>query len=217
MTTDPTTSEPTTSEPTTSEPTREQPQQDALDLDVVPGGVRGALEAVLMVVDEPVPEVALAAAVALPVDRVREVLRQLADEYTEQRRGFELRQVAGGWRVYSREEFGPVVQRFLLEGQTARLTRAALETLAVIAYRQPVARGRISAIRGVNVDGVVRTLVARGLVAEVGQDGETGATLYGTTRFFLEKMGLGSLDDLPALAPYLPEEDALEQLAEGHG
>ena len=214
---EPMTSERTTEQGTTDERTTEEHLQDVLDLDVVPGGVRGALEAVLMVVDEPVPEVALAAAVAQSVDRVRQLLQQLAHEYTEQRRGFELREVAGGWRVYGREEFAPVVQRFLLEGQTARLTRAALETLAVIAYRQPVSRGRISAIRGVNVDGVVRTLVARGLVAEAGQDGETGATLYGTTGFFLEKMGLGSLEDLPDLAPYLPEEDVLEQLAEGHG
>ena len=131
------------------------------------------------------------------------------------RRGFELREVGGGWRFYSRPALAPVVQRFVLDGQTARLTQAALETLAVIAYRQPVSRARVSAVRGVNVDGVVRTLTTRGLVTEVGTDETTGATLYGTTTTFLERMGLGSLDELPALAPYLPDADVLDELAEG--
>jgi segregation and condensation protein B len=189
---------------------------EGLDLDVLPGGARSAVEAVLMVVDEPVPELALAAALVLPQHRVRALLEDLASEYAEQQRGFELREIAGGWRIFSRESFAPVVQRFVIEGQTARLTQASLETLAVIAYRQPIARSRVSAIRGVNVDGVVRTLVARGLVTETGHDPDSGATLYGTTGYFLEKMGLGSLDELPALAPYLPEVDALEELAEGH-
>jgi segregation and condensation protein B len=146
---------------------------------------------------------------------VRELLEELSAEYTAQQRGFELREVAGGWRLYSRPELAPVVQRFVLDGQTARLTQAALETLAVIAYRQPVSRARVSAVRGVNVDGVVRTLTTRGLVTEVGTDEHTGATLYGTTTTFLERMGLGSLDELPALAPYLPDADVLDELAEG--
>ena len=189
--------------------------EEGLDLDVLPGGARAAVEAVLMVVDEPVPELTLAAALVLPRDRVRSLLAEIAAEYDEQHRGFELREVAGGWRVFSRADFAPVVQRFVMDGQTARLTQAALETLAVVAYRQPVSRARVSGVRGVSVDGVMRTLATRGLVAEVGHDPETGATLYGTTGMFLERMGLGSLDELPALAPYLPEMDALDEMAEG--
>ncbi len=189
--------------------------EEGLDLDVLPGGARAALEGILMVVDEPVSEASLAAAVVLPRERVRALLEELSAEYTSQHRGFELREVAGGWRVYSRAELAPVVQRFLLDGQTARLTQAALETLAVIAYRQPVSRARVAAVRGVSVDSVVRTLTTRGLVAEVGTDPTTGAILYGTTTSFLERMGLGSLAELPALAPYLPEADVLDELAEG--
>lgn len=190
----------------------EQPVAEGLDLDVLPGGVRAAVEAVLMVVDTPVDELTLASVLVLPMERVRQVLTDLAAEYTDQERGFELRQVAGGWRVYSRPELAPVVQRFVLDGQTARLSQAARETLAVIAYRQPVSRARVSAIRGVSVDSVVRTLTVRGLVGEVGQDPQSGATLYGTTTSFLERMGVGSLDELPALAPYLPEVDVLDDL-----
>ncbi|HZI98320.1 MAG TPA: SMC-Scp complex subunit ScpB [Actinomycetales bacterium] len=181
----------------------------------MPGGARAAVEAVLMVVDEPVPDLTLAAALVLPRDRVRALLTEIAAEYNEQCRGFELREVAGGWRVFSRGDFAAVVQRFVIDGQTARLTQAALETLAVVAYRQPVSRARVSAVRGVSVDGVMRTLTTRGLVAEVGHDPETGAILYGTTGMFLERMGLGSLDELPALAPYLPEADALDEMVEG--
>lgn len=189
--------------------------EEGLDLDVLPGGARAAVEAVLMVVDEPVPDLTLAAALVLPRDRVRALLTEIAAEYNEQCRGFELREVAGGWRVFSRGDFAAVVQRFVIDGQTARLTQAALETLAVVAYRQPVSRARVSAVRGVSVDGVMRTLTTRGLVAEVGHDPETGAILYGTTGMFLERMGLGSLDELPALAPYLPEADALDEMVEG--
>ncbi len=191
--------------------------EEGLDLDVLPGGARAAVEAVLMVVDEPLPVLTLAAALVLPRDRVEALLTEIAAEYDAQARGFELREVAGGWRVFSRGEFSAVVQRFVAGGQSARLTQAALETLAVIAYRQPVSRARVSGIRGVNVDGVVRTLATRGLVAEGGHDPETGATLYCTTGTFLERMGLGSLDELPALAPYLPEVDALDDMQEeGH-
>ena len=125
-------------------------------------------------------------------------------------RGFELREAGGGWRIYSAAAYADVVGRFVVDGQQARLTQAALETLAVVAYRQPVTRGQVSAVRGVNVDSVVRTLTSRGLVAEVGTDPSTGAVLYGTTGYFLERMGLTSLDELPPLAPYLPEFDALE-------
>ena len=169
-----------------------------------------ALEAVLLVVEEPVADVMLASVLEHPVDVVTAALRTLADEYTEQGRGFELREVAGGWRFYSREEQAPWVEKFVLDGQAAKLTQASLETLAVVAYRQPVSRGRVSAVRGVNVDGVMRTLLSRGLVEEVGTEHETGAVLYGTTSYFLERLGLRSLDDLPELAPYLPELDTLD-------
>ncbi len=163
------------------------------------------LEAVLLVTDEPVPVRVLASVVEHPTGRVEQALTALADEYAASGRGFELRQVAGGWRLYTRAECAPWVERFVLDGQSARLTQAALETLAVIAYRQPVTRARISAVRGVNVDGVVRTLLARGLIAEAGQDADTAGTLYRTTPLLLEKLGLSSLEELPPLAPLLPE------------
>lgn len=199
-------------EPGQAETTPAQADELAFDVADLPGGARGALEAVLMVVDEPVPAIRLAAVLALPVAEVEELLAQLADEYVQQQRGFVLRHVADGWRVYSAPAFAQVVGRFVVDGQTARLTQAALETLAVVAYRQPVSRGQVSAVRGVNVDGVMRTLTSRGLVAEVGTDPVTGALLYGTTGYFLERLGLGSLDELPPLAPHLPGLDALDEL-----
>lgn len=167
------------------------------------------LEAVLLVTDEPVPAVTLAQVVERPTGQVEAELERLAAEYTAQGRGFELRQVAGGWRFYTRPDCAPYVERFVLDGQQARLTQAALETLAVIAYRQPVTRQLVSAVRGVNVDGVVRTLLARGLITEAGADEDTGATRYRTTAYFLERLGLQSLDQLPSLAPLLPELDDL--------
>ncbi|MFI9787842.1 SMC-Scp complex subunit ScpB [Kitasatospora sp. NPDC051984] len=163
-----------------------------------------------MVADEPVAEAHLASVLAASSGEVAAVLRELAAEYTAQGRGFELRQVAGGWRFYSRAECAAAVDRFVLDGQQARLTQAALETLAVVAYRQPVSRGRVSAVRGVNCDGVMRTLVQRGLVEEAGTEPETGAILYRTTNYFLERMGLRGLDELPELAPFLPEVDDVE-------
>ncbi len=189
--------------------------QPELDLDTLPSGARGALEAVLMVVDEPVTDLALAAALSITVPQVTELIAELATEYDETGRGFELRRVAGGWRIYSRAEYAPVVERLLLEGQTARLTQAALETLAIVAYRQPVSRARVGAVRGVNVDAVMRTLITRGLVEETGHDPETGAVLYGTTTYFLHRIGLTSIEELPALAPFLPEMDALDEVGVG--
>jgi segregation and condensation protein B len=168
------------------------------------------LEAVLLVADEPVAELQLAELCAVPQAAVVEALRALAAEYDEQGRGFELRPVAGGWRFYTRTECAALVERFVLRGQTARMTQAALETLAVVAYRQPVTRGRVAAVRGVNVDGVMRTLLARGLIVERGSEAESSATLYGTTPLFLERLGLDSLDELPALAPLLPDLEAFE-------
>jgi segregation and condensation protein B len=165
------------------------------------------LEAILLVTDEPVPAMTLAQVVERPTGEVEAALGALAGEYESQGRGFELRQVAGGWRLYTRADCAAFVERFVLDGQQARLTQAALETLAVIAYRQPVTRQRVSAVRGVNVDGVVRTLLARGLITEAGADEDTGATRYRTTSFFLERLGLDSLEQLPSLAPLLPELD----------
>lgn len=174
--------------------------------------LRTALEAILMVVDEPVSDVVLAQVTERPTEEVRAALAELSAEYDQQGRGFELRQVAGGWRYYTRASCAAYVEKFVLDGQQARLTQAALETLAVVAYRQPVSRARVSAVRGVNVDGVVRTLVARGLVEEAGQDPESGATLYRTTSYFLERMGMNGLDELPDLAPFLPEPEALDEV-----
>ena len=186
-------------------------------LEVAVAELRPSLEALLMIADQPLDDTTLASAVGAPVGDVRVALDALAEEYAEQGRGFELRNVAGGWRYYTREEFAPVVEAFVLDGQQARLTQAALETLAVVAYRQPVSRARVSAIRGVNVDGVIRTLVTRGLVEEAGEDHSTGAHLYRTTSYFLERIGVTSLDDLPELAPYLPDLDDLDDLEEQLG
>lgn len=175
--------------------------------------LRTALEAILMVVDEPVGEVLLAQVTERPTEEVRTALRALAAEYDQAARGFELRQVAGGWRFYTRASCAAYVERFVLDGQQARLTQAALETLAVVAYRQPVSRTRVSAVRGVNVDGVMRTLLTRGLVEEAGHDGEGGSILYRTTSYFLERLGLRGIDDLPELAPFLPELDTMDEVS----
>lgn len=171
------------------------------------------LEALLLVTDEPVPTVTLAQVAGEATEQVEQALAALVTSYEQRGSGIELRRVAGGWRLYTRADCAPFVERFLLDGQQARLTQAALETLAVIAYRQPVTRSRVSAVRGVNVDGVVRTLLARGLIADAGQDEDSAATLYRTTPLFLERLGLLSLDDLPALAPLLPELDELDDAA----
>ena len=171
-----------------------------------------SLEAILMVVDEPVSELVLAQITEFPTEVVFVTLQSLSDSYATQGKGFELRQVAGGWRFYSHPDLAPVVEKFVLDGQSARLTQAALETLAVIAYRQPISRARVSAIRGVNVEAVMKTLVTRGLVEESGIEHETGAILYATTSFFLEKLGLNRVEDLPALAPFLPDVDGLVEV-----
>lgn len=171
-----------------------------------------ALEALLLVVDAPTEADALAAAVEQPVARVRGALTRLSAAYASTGRGIDLRHTGGGWRFYTRETYAPYVERLLLDGQRARLTRAALETLAVIAYRQPVTRARVAAVRGVNCDGVLRTLVSRGLVQEAGIDGATQGILFRTTELFLERLGLSSMEDLPPLAPLLPDVDAIDDL-----
>jgi segregation and condensation protein B len=155
--------------------------------------------------------VVLAQVLERPRNEVGAELSALADAYQAEGRGFDLREVAGGWRLYTREECAPVVERFLTDGQEVRLTQAALEALAVVAYRQPVSRARVSAVRGVNCDAVMRTLTLRGLIEEQSTDPETGAILYRTTDYFLERLGLASLADLPELAPFLPDEVEDEQ------
>ncbi|WP_104115255.1 SMC-Scp complex subunit ScpB [Micromonospora chalcea] len=174
--------------------------------------LRGALEAILLVVDQPVSELVLAEVLEQAPERVGAMLDEIAAGYTAAGHGFDLRRAAGGWRLYTRPEYATYVERFVLDGQSVRLTQAALETLAVVAYRQPVTRSRISAIRGVNCDGVLRTLVGRGLVEECGTEADSGAYLYRTTTMFLEKLGLNSVDDLPPLAPFLPDD--VEELAD---
>ena len=164
-----------------------------------------------MVADQPLDHLTLAQAVGHPPGAVDTVLRELAVEYDEQGRGFQLRNIAGGWRYSTRDEYAPAVERFVLDGQQSRLTHAALETMAVVAYRQPISRSRVSAIRGVSVDGVMRTLVTRGLVEEAGVDKESGAILYSTSSYFLERMGLANIDELPDLAPFLPDMIDVEE------
>lgn len=180
--------------------------------------VEQQLEALLIVADEPLSAVGLATALDRPVREVRAAISRLIAEYNGEPaqagpgeaavepgrpRGFELREVAGGYRLYVRESLDPLVAAFVLQQSPTRLSQAALETLAVVAYRQPISRGAISSIRAVNVDGVVRTLVGRGLIVEVGQDPETGAILYGTDDELLGRLGIGSLEELPPLAPLL--------------
>jgi segregation and condensation protein B len=174
--------------------------------------LRAALEALLMVAGEPMTSATLATLTRTPQETVVTTLHDLAQEYAVQERGFDLRELAGGWRFWTRDNCAQVVERFVLDGQHGRLSQAGLETLAVVAYRQPVTRSRISAIRGVNVDGVVRTLVTRGLIEETGHDHETGAHLYRTTNYFLERLGLKSLEELPPIAAHLPMPDNVEEV-----
>lgn len=187
------------------------PQQPE-DLPVVPDPavLAGPIEAILLLATEPVPAGDLARALDVPVAPVETALRDLAGFYTETGRGFELREVGGGWRYYTRPEHAEVISAWVVDGQQSRLSQAALETLAVVAYLQPIARSRVSAIRGVNVDGVVRTLVLRDLITEVDRDPVSGAVLFGTTTGFLERLGLNSLTELPPIAPHLPDASALE-------
>ena len=191
----------------TTEPTEPAEPQVVPEHDLV-----GALEAVLLVVDAPVTEAALATAVGHRPARVRELLVDLAARYTAASSGIELRELGGGWRFYTRDRFAPVVERFVLDGAQSRLSRAALETLAVVAYRQPVTRARVAGVRGVNVDGVVRTLMSRGLIEDVGTDPDTGGLLYRTTDLFLERLGLSDLSELPSLGPLLPDIDGIDDV-----
>jgi segregation and condensation protein B len=181
------------------------------------GELGAALEALLLVVDTPVPADALAAALEQPAYRVAAKLRLMADELTARDSGIDLREAGGGWRMYTRARFAPYVERLLLDGTRSKLTRAALETLAVVAYRQPVSRVRVSAVRGVNVDAVMRTLLARGLITEAGVDPDSGAVTFATTELFLERLGLSSLADLPDIAPLLPDIDNIDDITASLG
>jgi segregation and condensation protein B len=186
----------------------------ALPVLVADSDLDAALEALLLVVDAPTEEESLADALGEPVARVRTALHRLAASYTAAGRGIDLRRVGAGWRFYTRDIHAPYVERLLLDGQRARLTRAALETLAIVAYRQPVTRARVAAVRGVNCDGVLRTLLTRGLVEEAGVDPQTQGVLFRTTELFLERLGLSSLEDLPPLAPLLPDVDSIDAIDE---
>ena|ERR1700736_3592997 len=172
------------------------------------------IEALLLVVDTPVPVATLATVTQQTTDRVEAAVRRMASELNDRGSGIDLREAAGGWRMYTRAQFAPYVEALLLDGARSKLTRAALETLAVVAYRQPVTRARVSAVRGVNVDGVMRTLLARGLITEAGTDSDTGAIIFATTELFLERLGLSSLSDLPDIAPMLPDIDMIDDLSE---
>lgn len=176
--------------------------------------LRSVLEAVLLVVDTPVTVEALAAVTEQSVHRIGATLCAMANTFTDRDSGIDLREAAGGWRMYTRAKFAPYVERLLLDGSRSKLTRAALETLAVVAYRQPVTRARVSAVRGVNVDAVMRTLLARGLITEAGTDPDSGATAFATTELFLERLGLSSLAELPDIAPLLPDVDAIDDLSQ---
>jgi segregation and condensation protein B len=175
------------------------------------------VEAILMIIDEPIGLVALAAAVGSPVPAVRQTIEALVEDYDGRgqgpRRGFELREVGGGWRLYVRDDHDDLVAEFVGGQAPARLSQAALETLAVIAYKQPVTRSQVASIRAVNVDSVVRTLLARGLITELFADSETGAINYGTTDALLQHLGINSLDELPPISPLL--DDGADGFDEG--
>ncbi|RFA13874.1 SMC-Scp complex subunit ScpB [Subtercola boreus] len=187
---------------TVSPPREQAPDDHPIDLE-------RALEAILTVADEPQSLMTLATALARPVAAVRQSIERLVADYDGEnggvRRGFELREVAGGWRLYVRSEYDRVVRDFVVTENPSRLSQAALETLSVIAYKQPITRSAIASIRAVNVDSVVRTLLGRGLITEVSTDGETGAIYYGTTDVLLTQLGINSLDELPKISPLLAD------------
>lgn len=183
--------------------------------------ILAGIEAVLMISDSAVSADELATALGLDEDTVTDAIAELKADYDGagregghggRQRGFEIRLVAGGFRIFSRGDYHEIVKDFLTSGQSAKLSQAALETLAVIAYRQPISRPRIAAIRGVSVDGVIRTLLLRGLIVEAGKEATTSALLYTTTHQFLDALGMNSIDDLPEIAPYLPEDADVAEL-----
>lgn len=187
----------------TTEYQAEIPTQDDL---------HGAVESVLMITDAPISLVALATALEQPVNAIRQVVLDLQAEYNGETgsrvRGFELREVGGGWRIFVRADFDWAVKMFVANENPTKLSQAALETLAVIAYKQPISRGQVASIRAVNVDSVVKTLLSRGLITELYTDSETGAVNFGTTELMLELLGINTLDELPPLSPYLPDANS---------
>ncbi|UCZ58302.1 SMC-Scp complex subunit ScpB [Mycolicibacterium phocaicum] len=187
---------------------------DEISTEITDDELGCALEALLLVVDTPAPVDSLASALDETIERVEDKLRRMAAELAERGSGIDLREAGGGWRMYTRARYAPYVERLILDGARSKLTRAALETLAVVAYRQPVTRARVSAVRGVNVDAVMRTLAARGLIIEAGTDADSGATTFATTELFLERLGLTSLSELPELAPLLPDVDVIDDITE---
>jgi len=182
-------------------------------VDSAPMEVDRALEAILMVAEDAQSLISLASAIDRPVAVVRQAIERLTADYDGRaagpRRGFELREVAGGWRIYAREQYDAVVRDFVLTQSPTKLSQAALETLAVIAYKQPITRSQVAAIRAVSVDGVVRTLATRGLITELYTDSETGAVHWGTTEMLLTQLGIGSIEDLPPLSPLLADADGI--------
>ncbi len=197
----------------TGEPVAGGPAGDAAD-DVADDELSRILEALLLVVDTPVNSETLGSVTGQPVLRITGILSKMAEDLTARDSGIDLREAGDGWRMYTRARYAPYVERLVMDGTRSKLTRAALETLAVVAYRQPVTRARVGAVRGVNVDAVMRTLAARGLIIESGNDPDTGATTFSTTELFLERLGLSSLADLPDIAPLLPDGDVIDDLSE---
>lgn len=186
------------------------------DVDLTSRPSKAAIEAVVLAATEPVAPSTLAQLLEVPVSTIESCVGELRAEYEREGRGFGLASVAGGYRYQTHPDLAEYVERFVLEGQHPRLSNAALETLAIVAYKQPISRGQISSIRGVNVDGVVRTLLGRGYIEEVGHDPGPGTpALYGTTALFLERLGLASIDDLPSLADFVPPPDVMEALERG--
>ncbi len=195
--------------------------EELIEDDFVPvadqvAGFKRAIEAVILVAQDPVPPELLAQLLERPVTLIEQWCSELRSEYLVQERGFELTRVAGGYRYQTHPDLTPYVERFVLHDQRSRLSGAALETLAIVAYKQPISRAQVASIRGVDPDGVIRTLAARGYIDEVGRDTGPGqAVLFGTTQAFLEKLGLDSLDDLPPIAEFIPGADVIEALEHG--
>lgn len=199
-------------------------------VEAIPGGVKSAIEAILAVAEAPVSVRELSAALIVSERAVEHALDQLYREYNGEEsgygedenrvapepRGFQLRNIAGGWKLYARDDFAPWVARFVTRSKSATLSKPAYETLAVIAYQQPVTRARVASIRGVNADAAIRQLLQRQLIREAGREAGSGATLYETTELLLVKLGLNSLEELPALAPFLPDDTEAAVLAEGN-
>ena len=214
--------------PSTAPSVAVDPDAEFSKVEAIPGGVKSAIEAILTVAEAPVSVRELSAALIVSERAIEHAIDQLYREYNGEEteygeegispepRGFQLRRIAGGWKLYARDDFAPWVARFVTRSKSATLSKPAYETLAVIAYRQPVTRARVASIRGVNADAAIRQLLQRQLIREVGREAGTGATLYETTELLLAKLGLNSLEELPALAPFLPDDTEAAVLAEGN-